>query len=310
MRCVKGMLGTTVAAMGMAFALAMGLGAGESEKKKIVLPELPPVWELNPGLYDNEGCLVVPEKDGGRKCGAKRRAAPARREDESPAAHRALKGFIGPHFAPQVKGTAVEVLEGSLNVAATGAWQAMGLVRNETLEDVGAVVVTVSLFSKDGEHLENSSAEVSVSPLRPGEPAPFRISASVDAAQVGRIEWSVKAGSPKRRVSREFLIQPYRQMPYGEAIFRGVERADPPYPYVLAAGFRNLGARVREANLVVAWLDSAGRVVWMETAALDPQTLRDIPRGGAANFSNLEVFHPRIGPLLAELTQIVWVVGE
>jgi hypothetical protein len=84
---------------------------------------------------------------------------------------------------------------------------------------------------------------------------------------------------------------------------------DPPYPYVLAAGLRNLGAPLSRATLVVAWLDESGRVVWMEKAPV-AAAFPKIPRDGRANFEEIRVYDAAIGPRLINLDKMYWVVGE
>lgn len=84
---------------------------------------------------------------------------------------------------------------------------------------------------------------------------------------------------------------------------------DPPYPYILAAGLRNLGAPLSRATLVVAWLDESGRVVWLEQAPV-AAAYRSIPHDGRANFEEIRADDPAIGPRLINLDKMYWVVGE
>ena len=275
---------------------------------RVTLPELPPVWELYPDVYDKDGCLQVPaDEGGGRRCGPPAMVFPI---DHSPETHRVLKGFIGRYYASLVNGNAVTVLQESLTIADSGTWRAWGLVRNETMRNVGNVTVSATLFGRDGTLLDRVSAKVPVSVLRPGEPGPFTIRSTISVSDVARVEWSVEPGALNPAVSRDFIVQPFWEVPFGVSEWRGVKRNDSPYPYVLSAGFTNLGSRIQRATLVVAWLDENNRVVWVETAPLAPGTGASIPPDGSANFVEIRVSDSAVGPRLYDYTKMYWVVGE
>lgn len=278
---------------------------------RVSLPSLPPVWELEPEIYDKDGCLKMPPDEGGRKCGPSLeeagKALPMPKGDDSSSTYRVLRGFAGPNFAPLINGTSVAVLPESVTVTNRGAWRGWGLVRNESTRSVGNVVVTATLLGSDGSLLEQASAQVPISPLRPGEPGPFTITATVAADQVSKVLWSVQAPEPAHLASRDIQIQRYWEEPYG--IDTG-GRMDPPYPYVLAAGIRNLGVPINGATLVVAWLDDQGRVVWVEKTPLASEFNSIIPRDGSANFTEIRVGDAKVGPRLLNLEKMYWAVGE
>jgi len=71
---------------------------------------------------------------------------------------------------------AVTVLQESLTIANSGTWRAWGLVRNETMHNVGNVRVNATLLGQDGTILDRVSAKVPVNILRPGEHVPLRLS--------------------------------------------------------------------------------------------------------------------------------------
>jgi len=100
------------------------------------------------------------------------------------------------------------------------------------------------------------------------------------------------------------MVQPYWEVTFGVSEWRGVKRDDSPYPYVLSAGFTNLGSRIQRATLVVAWLDENNRVVWVETAPLDPGTIENIPPDGSANFVKIRVSDSTVGPRLYDYTKM------
>lgn len=287
----------------------IGVSGPTAAMTRVFLPDLPPVSTLYPDVYDTDGCLRVPaDEGGGRRCGPPLETMPP--VDGSPNVYRVLQGFAGPHYATMVDGKAVTILQESLTVSSIGTWRAWGLVRNEMNRSVGNVVVTASLYAQDGTLLDQPSVTVPISVLRSGEPGPFAVRSAVAASDVVRVEWSVQAGMPNQVASRQFIIQPFWEVPFGVSEWRGVNRDDPPYPYTMATGFRNLGGRIRGATLVVAWLDENQRVVWLDTTPLDSRTTPEIPHDGSANFALLKVGDGQIGPRLYDLTKMYWVVGE
>lgn len=201
-------------------------------------------------------------------------------------------GFSGPSglYSKGISNKGVVLLEDSITVATEGKWRAWGLVRNDTMRDVGAVVIAAALWDRNEALLDYPTATVPVDPLRPGEPGPFEIKSRVDASDVARVEWRVIAGLPNPARSREFQILVYWQLPYGVSEWKGVKRHGPPlYAHVMYAGLENLGDPINDATLAVAWMDG-GKVVWVETASLDPQKFcPPIPRGGNGDFKKIEI---------------------
>lgn len=292
-----------------ASAQVSGQAKNNSETSvKVSLPTVPPMSELFPEIYDKNGCLRLPEDEGG----GSRCPAPAPEPelvDDSPRTYRGLRGFGGPYYATQIDGRSVVLLAESLTVASEGTWSAQGLIRNQKSQEIGNVTVTASLFAGNGTLLDEVAGVVPVTVLRPGEPAPFEIHTSHPVTEVDRVEWAVETGTPNG-ASRDFLVQPYWQLRYGSRyLLNGADRPDAPYPYVLAAGFRNLGRTVKSAKLVVAWLDESDKVVWMETTSLAPE-FPQVYRDGRGNFQKITVTNDQIGPRLSSLTPMFWVVGE
>jgi len=178
------------------------------------------------------------------------------------------------------------------------------------MHNVGKVRVNATLLGRDGTILDRVSVKVPVSVLRPGEPGPFKIVSNISVSDVAQVEWSVEPGALNPAVSRDFIVQPFWEVPFGVSEWRGVKRNDSPYPYILSAGFRNLGSRIQRATLVVAWLDENNRVVWVETEPLAPGTITNIPPEGSANFAEIRISDPTVGPRLYGYTKMYWVVGE
>jgi hypothetical protein len=282
--------------------------AQRPDKIKVDLPTRPAAHELHPEVYDSNGCLKDPE---GPKCGAK--GDGKMEEPDSPAKPKSLKGFVGPYYASEISGDRLEVLPDSLTVSTSGQWQVRGLVRNELPHSVGDVTVTATLLSASGVVLERVTTNVPVSLLRPGEPGPFSAQSSVDAALVGSIQWSVEYGPPRSSAARDLLIYRDWQIPFGVEEYRGTKREGPHLPFVMAVSFENVGPnlpKVEDVELVVAWLDDTGRVVWVATSSLHERSSRNIPVRGTGFFNLVSVDDPIVGPSLHSLNYMYWVVAK
>jgi hypothetical protein len=94
--------------------------------------------------------------------------------------------------------------------------------------------------------------------LRPGEPAPFSIEASVLKAEVASVEWSVEYAPANNTPQRAFsiLVHQARQFP-GKNI------------YMLFGSIRNLDANVaRGTHVIAVWLDTGGRAIYVATPGI------------------------------------------
>jgi hypothetical protein len=293
----------------------------------IPVPELPPVWVLEPALYDQNGCQLMPPSEDAPSdaewvpfCGSV--DSPAE-EDQSQddSTWRSLLGFAGPYFAKQGSGELV-LLPGSVFVTSDGPWRAWGFVRNESLLPLGATV-TAALFDGGGNALATVTTEVPVTPLRPGEPGPFMLASDTPVSEVAQVEWSVNVMAPAPPKARDFLVMLHWGLPYGDRPPFDLVYTDPvgppPYPYVLAGEAENLHSLpVATPSIVVAWLDESLRVRWLasvragdvpfnpENAAIFPSVLE--PRVTVPFF--VPVSDPQIAPLLADLEPVVWVMGS
>lgn len=151
-----------------------------------------------------------------------------------------LRGFKGRMYARTLGGEAVRLLEETVRLNADGPWEAMGLVRNETPREIGRVAVTAFLYNASGQRAGSARAVVPVPLLRPGEPAPFRISSAVPVAEVLRVQWAVEVLPLPQRVTRDLDVLVFWQIPYGLTEWRGQPRKGPPYPLELQLGYHYL----------------------------------------------------------------------
>lgn len=305
-------------------ALTGSLAGAQDAPPSTPMPTLPPVSVLEPTLRDAQGCQRFPvseEPDASwaSYCGHSDDGADQAPEGaETP---RNLMGFIGPYYATTISAQGMILLPESVTTTSTGTWRAWGLVRNETDLPVGALV-RASLLDSNGGLLGSPSSTVPVNPLRPGEPGPFALTSNIPAAQVARVEWSVNPTPPGLGLERSFLIRRFWTLPYGTrqpaSSYYSDPGGPPPYPFVLAGDVENLGStEVRRPTIVAAWLDENLRVRWVATAPtgevpFDQSRAATLPllippRVAAPYF--LVVDDLEFGPLVANLTPILWAVG-
>lgn len=265
-RTLRPLAGALVALVALASLAGCGVrsdhtaGAGEGDGEA-TLPTLPPVEERQSALYDEDGCLVLAE---GRDCGATADDLDeALAGDES---DRTLAGFEGPLFTTDVSAGVVHVLDDTVAVSTSGPWRAQGLVRNETTSPVVAATVTAVLRDGAGAELERVKATSPVAPVRPGEPAPFVLEGTVDAAAVASVEWSATdGGGAALPGTRDLELTTYFVEAAGarDAIDLGVyaETGPGPHPFVLYGSITDLaGIDATRPAVVGAWLGDDGRV--------------------------------------------------
>jgi hypothetical protein len=222
-------------------------------------------------------------------------------------------GYVGPWYkTPSPSGDMV-VLERSLASESGDTWALNGLIRNEGLVAATRVSVTATL-QVSGE-TRQAVAQVPVSPVRPGEPAPFHIEASVPRGDVSSVKWEVESepslGSPLRNLE----IQPYWTLPYGERDrYNGSVFADTqelPRPFVFYGRVRN--EELVSLDRISAWmafLDDTGRLIHFgrltprssdPNAPLRPGRLQDVI---------YVVDDPTLGPKLHDASTALWAVGK
>ena len=240
------------------------------------LPTLPPVEERLPASYDEQGCLIVAEDEV--DCEASADALDEALSGGGAGGVRTLAGFVGPRFTTDLSGDALVVLEDTVATSTDGVWSARGLIRNETTSPAVAPVVSAVLRAADGTELERVEAPVTVRPVRPGEPAPFTVSASTTApGQVASVDWSVHdAGGDPPPGTRDLELTTWDVEPAGPrdpiTVYDHVEEGAGPHPYVLFGAVTDrAGIAAPRPGVTAAWLGDDGRVrLVADTAALDP----------------------------------------
>ncbi|MDV6012407.1 FxLYD domain-containing protein [Haloechinothrix sp. LS1_15] len=294
-----------------------GSGIG---RDTVELPELPPLHERAPELYDEQGCIrVPPDEQGEADCGAEPLPGDAGPVDER--AHRNLAGFRGPHYITELVRDDLTVLESTVRTTGSDEWTATGLVRNETREAVGGVTVHAVLFDEEGTALGSASAPVPVDPLRAGEPGPFRMAADVPAAAVGEVRWQVNAGdaAAESRRDAEIIVHWLRSYGGGRDVAVGNlldEAVAEQRPYLLYGSVRNhAGTAIEQPAVVIAWLGDEGEVLHVaETPVVRPGSGDRLPAldaeepGDLADFLHAEPEDP--GAEFGGVMPMLWVVGS
>ena len=285
------LLVAVTATLGGAVAYASSAQEGTGEPP---VPTLPPLEEREGDLYDDDGCLrvEVDESDCSTQAGDLDEAL----ADDVGTRH--LAGYVGDHYADEVTDGDVVVLEETVGRSAGGPFAASGLVRNERSWAVGDVEVTARLLDAGGAELAVASADVPVTPLRPGEPAPFTVASDVPAESVAEIAWTVSA-APADDVApaaRDIELTTYWEEPGGArapvSLYFYADPATPELPYLLFGGLTNrAGEDVAQPSVVAAWFDDAGRVVRVsrvDAVAPDGSPAAGLDDGGVADFLFVE----------------------
>lgn len=195
-------------------------------------------------------------------------AAPSSQLPVNPDEFKALRGYSGPRYNVEALDGRVVVLSDTVYVWPQDGWKATGMFRNQTCQTIRTTDLTAHLLDSRGEIIEEVTALLPVNELRPGEPAPFTIKASASRESVKAVEWQVnytQASHSARDLS--FDIYEGRQVP-GES------------HYSLFGRVRNIGGNTaRDTHLIVAWLDSKGRVVYVDSLQIrmiaNPTQLRN-----------------------------------
>ncbi len=242
------------------------------------LPTLPPVQEREPELFDGSGCLRTDAESS--DCATRAEDLDAALAGTGEDDWRTLAGFVGSHWTTQPSASGITVLSETLTVAQDGPWGARGLIRNESSSEVTGLVVHARLLDSAGAPLDEVSTPVPVPGIRPGEPAPFQISSEVPAARVADVEWLTSIAAPADpsgesagESSRDIELVNHWQRGLGDP--RPVESylyRDPvgvPHPYVAMGTAANVGgAQLSGIGVVAAFVDTSGRVLWVQEAAV------------------------------------------
>lgn len=316
--------------------------AGRPDELTSVDVPVPTKHEVNPELFDENGCTYVveptkedPKPDPELRCPGGVGGGPVDEEVESgpPAAQEidvvGARGYWGPLFAVAVPlsgpNFGAYVLERSTHLAggANGGTDILGLVRNESTEVMGAVSVEALLLSENGEEIERVSGMAAVDFLRPGEPAPFVLTATTAADRIHRIEWTANAAaSSAKPVSREAVVNVLNQHPYGKReplgdrylTDYGETELGADHPYILEGRlFVNGDASLGRIRMTAAWISESGQVIAVTTMPATQPGSRSVEadrldQDTAADFYIIED-DEKLGPLLTTSTVMVWASG-
>jgi hypothetical protein len=182
----------------------------------------------------------------------------------------AMEGYLGPFYGTMREPPRITVLPQTLTVGQSAAWNALGLLHNNTATDVEINRLAVTLIDSSGGDLATVSSWLPHSHVRAGEPAPFVVTTDVPRRDVASVKWDVEhlpcnddACAPTTH-ALELTI--FWQQPYGsrQRLTRPPARdpENPPFPYWLVGTVRNVSQRnVARTQVTAAWLDAANRVI-------------------------------------------------
>ena len=259
----------------------------------IELPQLPSKHEMFSDTWDENGCEIHEEPTPGvPPCQAlARMAAKAKAQQPIPALtpeqqneFKSLRGFEGPYYTPQPSANAVVVLPETIttSVPPGGGFSTVGLIRNETATQlIGSVTITGELVNASGKIIGKATTEAMVSPIRPGEPAPFQLTASIPFKDVADIRWSVKWSIEPNKAKEEYRNVKAGGLNHGPESWgerkTGPTEWDttqkPPYPYLDEGTVENLSeVDIPNPKMIVAWYvdakGSSGKIISVMTMPL------------------------------------------
>lgn len=173
----------------------------------------------------------------------------------SPDDPKILYGYRGAYYNTAILDGRVLVLDKSVYVWPTSKWKVTGMLRNQTRCPVHIRSIYARLLGSEGELLGTATATVPIDNLRPGEPGPFVDEASLAATAVKSVEWRVES-APAPAPSREFEFE----------ISQDALSLDESH-YDLEGTIHNSSTTsVQEVRVVMAWLDDAGKVFYVDSA--------------------------------------------
>jgi len=179
-------------------------------------------------------------------------------------------GYVGPAYGSD---TPLGVDTASVVTAAEGSWWAQGLVVAGGEDLAGAPVVTAELRDAAGALIQAVSAPALVSPVRAGEPVPFRLDATVDAAVVASVQWSAAPGPASGDpAGRGLQLDVFWTRPAGGrpvSVMGYTDGGGPGTPLVAYLAVTNPGdVAVPAPRVVAAWVDGRGAVLGVASAAV------------------------------------------
>jgi hypothetical protein len=211
-------------------------------------------------------------------------AAPAPIQGSIPAPDpdnfKVLYGYSGPYYNTANLDGQVAVIGKSLYAWPISTWKVSGMLRNQTRCPVHIIEISARLLGSHGELLSTATATVPVAELRPGEPGPFIMQASLASQEISSVDWHI-VYVISQTPSRPFTFDIYEE---GKVLNDS--------RYDLVGSIRSLSTTTaRGVRVVVAWLDEKSRVVYLDDTKIrltsDPTHLKDevdVAQGRAVDF--------------------------
>lgn len=223
-----------------------------------------------------------------------------------------MLGFRGPYYLAEVDGSSIDLVQESLYSDPTSEyWNIHGLIRNETLSPITTTKVQAHLFDAEGQIIKTVEADTFLNLIRPGEPAPFKITTSIPFEDVVAVEWSIEYDTGEAKYSRLLVLYVHWQIDYGDEYYRGHKRDDgPTYPYVLFTGFMNMGEKINQTEIIAAWLNEKGQVIHIASAPHDPVFSKGFNKYDTIHFEEIIIEHEDIALKLNEANYMLWGIGQ
>jgi hypothetical protein len=176
------------------------------------------------------------------------------------------------------------------------------MLRNQTRCPIRITGVIARLKGPGGELLAIATATIPVAQLRPGEPAPFIIEAPLPTTEVRSIDWQVNYAPAESQV-RLFHTEV------------DSESIDETGYHLVGALFNDAQAPV-QVQMVGAWLDAGGRVVFVDYLPLivgaSPPKYQDTVSLGVGQLVNFAyaTTDAAVAPLLGTSQDVFWEVSK
>lgn len=226
-------------------------------------------------------------------------------------------GYRGPWFSQLQWDRGITVIEPSVfEISDDEMWAANLLVRNDSLVNVGAAVVTADLLDSAGKVLGQASGVSPVSDARPGEPVPVHLQSDVAASQVQSVVYRADAPA-KAPAVRKLDTVTLRTFPYGDREPITLESiAEPqgegvPRPFTLLTQVTNESdLPVSDFQVVFAWMNDKDQIVHISDDAQPVDYGQTLEQKQFGQDHVLEVSDPEIARSLNDLYQLTWVVAK
>lgn len=282
------------------------------------LPTLPSAQVREPDRFDAQGCLKTSAT--GSDCAQQAGQLDAAAAGATTTDWRTLAGFVGKYWNNDHTADAATVLEQTVTArpGASGTWAATGLARNDHSRTLAGLQVEATLRDAGGATIEVVRGTSPVTSVRAGEPVPFSVSSTTTpAAAVASVTWHVtEQDGVTAEEARALELSTYWTRPAGDPrpidMYLHHDQPGVPPPYLLFGSVVNRGADVRDPRVVVAWVDTAGRVVAVHTASVSDPTgaAATTLAAGAARDVLVAVDDPAEGALADDAAPMLWGVAR